>query len=87
VYHQYTIRVHNGQRDRLQTLLKEAGIDTFVYYPVPLHRLPVYEHSGDCLPEAERASKDVLSLPMSPLMNLETQQQVADKIRALMEYA
>jgi dTDP-4-amino-4,6-dideoxygalactose transaminase len=87
VYHQYTIRVHNGQRDRLQTLLKGAGIDTFVYYPVPLHRLPVYEHSGDCLPEAERASRDVLSLPMGPLMNLETQQQVADKIRALMEYA
>jgi dTDP-4-amino-4,6-dideoxygalactose transaminase len=49
--------------------------------------LPVYEHSGDCLPEAERASRDVLSLPMGPLMNLETQQQVADKIRALMEYA
>ena len=87
VYHQYTIRVHNGQRDRLQMLLKEAGIDTFVYYPVPLHRLPVYEHRGDCLPEAERASRDVLSLPMGPLMNLETQQQVADKIRALMEYA
>jgi dTDP-4-amino-4,6-dideoxygalactose transaminase len=87
VYHQYTIRVHNGQRDRLQMLLKEAGVDTFVYYPVPLHRLPVYEHRGDCLPEAERASRDVLSLPMGPLMNLETQQQVADKIRALMEYA
>jgi len=87
VYHQYTIRVHNGQRDRLQALLKEAGIDTFVYYPVPLHQLPVYEHRRDCLPEAERASREVLSLPMGPLICLDTQQQVADRIRALVKYA
>jgi dTDP-4-amino-4,6-dideoxygalactose transaminase len=78
VYHQYTIRVHNGQRDRLQMLLKEAGIDTFVYYPVPLHRLPVYEHRGDCLPEAERASREVLSLPMGPMIGREMLRHIVE---------
>jgi dTDP-4-amino-4,6-dideoxygalactose transaminase len=85
VYHQYTIRVHNGQRDYLQALLKEAGIDTFVYYPVPLHRLPVYEHRDDCLLEAERASREVLSLPMGPFVEANMQRLVVQKICLALE--
>ncbi len=81
VYHQYTIRVQNDRRDWLQTQLKEVGIDTFVYYPVPLHLLPIYRAMGLTLPEAERASYEVLSLPIGPLMREDALQYIATSMR------
>ena len=70
VYHQYTIAVKNGNREGLQNYLKENGVSTIVYYPVPLHKMKVFE--GRCemygkLKNAEEASKIVLSLPIEPL--------------------
>jgi len=47
---------------------------------VPLHRLPVYEHRGDCLPEAERASRELLSLPMGPLLSMDVQAMIRQSI-------
>lgn len=67
VFHQYTIRV--PQRDAVQQLLKEQGIESAVHYPVPLHRQPMYASLGyeeGSLPEAERAAREVLSLPIYP---------------------
>jgi dTDP-4-amino-4,6-dideoxygalactose transaminase len=65
VYHQYTIRIVN--RDRVQSALTEQNIGTTVYYPTPMHLQPVFAqlgyHEGD-LPEAEKAVKEVLSLPI-----------------------
>jgi dTDP-4-amino-4,6-dideoxygalactose transaminase len=69
VYHQYTIR--SGQRDELQDRLKIRGIGSTVYYPLPLHLQPVFAELGGQpgdLPESERASREVLSLPMYPEM-------------------
>ncbi len=66
VYHQYTVRIPGGGRDEVQVKLAEKGIGTMVYYPVPVHKLPVYAHFSLPLPEAERASGEVLSLPISP---------------------
>ncbi|PWA08408.1 transcriptional regulator [Pueribacillus theae] len=67
VYHQYTLRVEH--RDELQSYLKEKGIDSMVYYPIPLHVQPVFKslgyQEGD-FPEAEKAAKEVLSLPIYP---------------------
>ena len=40
-------------------------MESGVYYPVPVHRLPAYEVSAD-LPETERAAAEVLSLPVGP---------------------
>jgi len=48
-----------------------------VYYPVPLHRLPVYAHMGLSLPQAERAAREVLSLPMGPFLTREQAHGVA----------
>ena len=48
VYHQYTIRVLNGKRDEVQKKLKEKGIQTMVYYPVPLHRMKVFKGRCEC---------------------------------------
>lgn len=81
VFHQYTIRVKN--RDDLQQYLKEHGISTMVYYPVPLHLQPVFNalgyKEGD-FPESEKASREVLSLPMFPEIKIEQQKYVINKI-------
>ncbi len=67
VYHQYTIQT--GKRDQLQAYLQQHSIGTTVYYPIPLHLQSVFAglgyRAGD-FPETERASKQVLSLPMYP---------------------
>ncbi|MFW0860475.1 MAG: DegT/DnrJ/EryC1/StrS family aminotransferase [Dehalococcoidia bacterium] len=79
VYHQYTIRVldnkracpERSRRDELQKYLKDKGISTMVYYPVPLHKMKVFDkrcRMPAALAEAERAVQEVLSLPIEPLM-------------------
>lgn len=66
----YTIRLDPKiDRDRVRQALADKGIATAVYYPLPLHLQPVYRDLGyTCgdFPEAERASREVLSLPMYP---------------------
>ena len=72
IFHQFTLRVFNGLRDTLQRHLHDLSIESMVYYPVPLHRMRVFESRcaayGE-LGEAERAAKEVLSLPIEPLMD------------------
>ena len=66
-YCAYTIRI--PKRDRLRDYLKKKGIETKIYYPLPLHLQKVYRDLGCSdldLPMAERASKEVLSLPIYP---------------------
>lgn len=82
VYHQYTIRVLDGKRDLVQKRLEETGISTMIYYPVPLHQLPIYANMGYKLPEAERAAGEVLSLPMWPQITPEIQSRVVEGLRA-----
>ena len=67
VYHQYTVRAP-GHRDELRSRLRERGVGAVVYYPMPIHRQPVYRRLGyrDALPVAERLSAEVLSLPVHP---------------------
>ncbi len=82
VYHQYTIRA--PQRDALAAYLKERGIGTMVYYPVPLHLQGLYASLGygeGSLSVSEAASREVLSLPMYPEMTEEQQMMVAEAIR------
>lgn len=68
VYHQFTIR--SPHRDIIQRALADEGIASAVYYPVPLHHQEVFR--AQCghlsLPRAEAAAAQVLSLPMSPLL-------------------
>lgn len=83
VYHQYTIRVLNNKRDILQQHLKQYGIDTMVYYPVPLHKMKIFENRSivfDTLSNSEQASKEVLSLPIEPLMNEEDIEYITEVI-------
>ncbi len=71
VFHQYTIRVGDGRRDVMLEGLKERGIGTGVYYPVPVHRQRGYVELGyeGPFPEAERAAAEVLSLPVHPALD------------------
>jgi dTDP-4-amino-4,6-dideoxygalactose transaminase len=84
VFHQFTIRVAN--RDGVQKNLLEAGIQTAVHYPIPLHLQPMYKHLGyrrGDLPEAEKASGEVLSLPIYP----ELQEAQIDRICSALKVA
>jgi len=70
VFHQYTIRF-SGDRRALQDHLRERGIGTGIHYPCPIHYQPVYQSLGydDVLPQAEAASREVLSLPIHPALS------------------
>ena len=81
VFHQYTIRV--AHRDRVQQFLAQRKIGSSVYYPVPLHLQPLYAsvgHKPGDFPHAERASQEVLSLPMYPELRPEQIRRVAEAL-------
>jgi len=85
IYHQYTLRVLNGLRDALQQYLSDQQIGTAIYYPVPLHLQMCFQDLGyreGELPESERASREVLSLPMFPELTAEEVQYVTAQVRA-----
>lgn len=82
VYAQYTIRVQN--RDALAAALKEKGIPTAVYYPKCIHEQPVFAHLGcsyGSMPESEKASKEVISLPMHPWLSEKDQDTVINAVK------
>jgi dTDP-4-amino-4,6-dideoxygalactose transaminase len=76
-YNQYVIRAE--RRDELQTHLKEKGIGTAVYYPLSLHLQKCFESLGYKMgdfPHSERASKEVLALPVYPELTRDMQDHV-----------
>ena len=83
VWNQFTIKVLDGQRERLQKFLKDKGIGTMIYYPIPLHLQQVHADLGYLLgsfPNSEKLSHEVLSLPMFPELTLSAQQIVTESI-------
>ena len=82
VYHQYTIRIENLDRDRFAEELKNLGVGSGVYYPIPNHRLAAYNLSLD-LPETELASQQVLSLPVYPSLTQADLEKVVSAVNKL----
>ena len=83
IYNQYTIRV--AARDALQLFLKEKGIGNAVYYPLSLHQQACFSHLGyseGAFPESERASKQVLSLPVYPELSGAQRDEVVAVVRS-----
>jgi len=79
VYAQYTVRINN--RDEVAARLKTFGIPTAIYYPKCLHEQPVFfklGYSWGDFPESERASREVLSLPMHPFLTPNEQDTVVN---------
>jgi dTDP-4-amino-4,6-dideoxygalactose transaminase len=81
VFHQYVVRAF--RRDELREFLTARKIGTEIYYPIPLHLQPCFVYLGyreGDLPEAERAAKAVLALPMFPELTEDEQRWVVKSI-------
>lgn len=83
IYNQYTIRT--ARRDELQAQLKAKEIGTAIYYPIPLHLQQCFAYLGykqGAFPESERASKEVLSLPVYPELTQAQQDETIAAVRS-----
>jgi dTDP-4-amino-4,6-dideoxygalactose transaminase len=83
VFNQFTIRVQ--KRDELRAYLKDKGIGTEVYYPIPLHLQTCYRELGyraGSFPESERAAREALSLPIYAELSDDQLAYVVDTIAA-----
>lgn len=81
VYNQYVIRA--PRRDQLKAHLRDCGVPSDIYYPLPLHLQRAFAYLGHKpgdLPESEAASRDVLALPVFPEMSTDQQNLVVDSI-------
>jgi dTDP-4-amino-4,6-dideoxygalactose transaminase len=77
IFHQYVVRC--PRRDGLRGHLSEREIETAIYYPLALHEQPCFEYLGykpGDFPEAERAARESLALPIYPEISREAQQYV-----------
>jgi dTDP-4-amino-4,6-dideoxygalactose transaminase len=86
VFHQYTVRVLPPlERDELRAHLTEQGVGSEVYYPVPVHQQQLYRemgYKGEGFPESERASKEVLSLPIHPGLSQDDLETIVDVVKS-----
>ena len=80
-YHQYTVRC--ADRDAVRERLAEAGVDSGIYYPTPIHQLGAYDDTAVSMPVTERAATEVLSLPVHPALTDAEVDQVASALSAL----
>lgn len=84
VWNQYGIRVPGGMRDSLRKHLADMGIGNEVYYPVPLHQQECFRDLGytdGCLPQTEKAAKEILHLPIYPDLTESEQDMVVTGIQ------
>ena len=83
VWNQYSIRVSGGRRDELRQYMAERGVGSEIYYPVPMHQQECFAHlqvDRDRLAETERASREILNLPIFPSLTEAEQSRVVETI-------
>jgi dTDP-4-amino-4,6-dideoxygalactose transaminase len=86
VFNNYVVRAQ--RRDELRQFLADNGIQSEIYYPVPLHLQKCFEalgHRQGDFPQAELAASQVLALPLYPELTVDQQETVVDKIRAFFQ--
>lgn len=82
-YNSYVIRAKH--RDALREHLAKHGVQTQIYYPLPLHLQPCFSYLGYTegdFPVSEQAAQEALALPIYPEMNLAMQEYVAETVRS-----
>src|SRR5439155_9502438 len=82
VWHLYVTR--HPKRDRLRQSLTNAGVETGLHYPIPIHLQPAYAHLKYCagnFPVAEQAARECLSLPMYPELTESEPIRVAEAVK------
>jgi dTDP-4-amino-4,6-dideoxygalactose transaminase len=91
VFHLYVVRLLGRDaafRDAVRERLAEAGVESGIHYPVPLHLQPAYAHLGyrpGDFPVAERLAAEILSLPMFPEITEEQQDHVVAALGAALD--
>lgn len=83
-FHQYTLRILNGERDKLKEYLKECRIPSAVYYPLPLYRQEAYMDAAlvsHGLNNSEQLSREVLSLPIHTELTNDEQVFISENIK------
>jgi len=88
VFHQYTIRYHSRffSRSTFIKKLEKNGIQTAIYYPSPIYKQPLYQQLGynDHLQEVEKASKEVISLPVNPTLDSKNLNFITNQIKSIL---
>lgn len=82
VYHQYTVRIVDHDRDAFAAELGKRGVASGVYYPTPIHRLPSFSLDLD-LPTTELAASQVLSLPIYPSLSAGELETIVEAVNAV----
>jgi dTDP-4-amino-4,6-dideoxygalactose transaminase len=82
VFHQYTIKVVDHDRDAFSAQLLERGVGSGVYYPNPIHRLPSFGLELD-LPQTELAARQVLALPVYPSLTQGDLETIVEAVNAV----
>ena len=81
VWHLFVVRTK--EREKLQSYLKEKGIQTLIHYPVPPHKQQAYkEWSNLSYPISEQIHNEELSLPISPVQSIETTRKIVEVINS-----
>jgi dTDP-4-amino-4,6-dideoxygalactose transaminase len=84
VFHQYTIKVKNGMRNKLKSYLEANGIPSMIYYPIPLNEQEAFKSLGSVigdLKNTKQLCKTVLSLPMHTELSKESQEYISNLIK------
>ncbi len=81
VYHLYVVQTE--RRDELKDFLHKNDIETGIHYPLPVHKQPIFEDYP--LPKTDKVCKEILSLPMYPLLSDEQVTQISGKINEFFE--
>ncbi len=82
VYHQYTVRIVDHDRDAFAEELSKRGVGNGVYYPTPIHRLPSFGLDLD-LPVTEQVAGEVLSLPVYPSLSDDELATIVETVNAV----
>ncbi|MDR2036314.1 MAG: DegT/DnrJ/EryC1/StrS family aminotransferase [Bacteroidales bacterium] len=88
VYHQYTLKIKNGKRDKLKQYLAEKSIPSMIYYPLPMSEQPAFRNiakAAESLHISKELSSSVLSLPMHTELTKKEQEIIISAIKSFFE--